>query len=725
MIVNELVTKFRFNVGNAFTQLNRNLGQTVQRADSAAGKIGGSFQRMGQRIKTSLKHHFTVTGIDAARIKLAALKKQGSGMGNLGMGIGGIGVGGLAVAAGSSILKTATTYEGLKASLTTATGSAENANREFKRLQDFAKTTPFSLEQSVSSFVRLKNLGLDASEDSMKSFGNTAGAMNKSLNDMIEAVADASTMEFERLKEFGIKSKQEGDFVTFTFRGVQTKVKKDAKLIQKYLVDLGKTHFANGMELQSKTIGGAISNLGDAFEQFKFTLWQSGLGKEVAKVIQGFTDMLDKSKPLAVELGLWARNNLPGLIKGMTELGKVAIPAVSTALFIMTAHWAAAKAMAIGKWAIGVAADIKKLGLAQWFLNGAVGFIPTLVAGAVLAIGLFIADTINYFNTGESYLLKFTEKWPWLHDSIKAVMDFCITFFGALYDGFKKGIEFWMPKLVNAFYYWKSVWEDVWDVIGPGLSQMWDWLSKILEVASPAFKLVKGIIDLRGGGDGSDLTTTPANTAVQGNILQTAKNFAVGAPGQSAADKWAKSGAAMDGMSVRKLYIDGVACAISAEKVVADAGASKKVLDAMTPSAPQSLQNLLDRGLAERVPRSQLKGGELFYEWSNKYNTFGHTGFVGENGKTLLHAANSQGSKIGMGQRFSSTSNYLSDKAVFIRIKPEYMSQAGGQPSVTVNQTFNGPTDPKKAGKEAEKGTSRALGTNQPRRVKPGSGVVG
>ena len=58
--------------------------------------------------------------------------------------------------------------------------------------------------------------------------------MAKTLNQMIEAVADAATGEFERLKEFGIKAKSEGDKVSFIFRGVTTTVKKESNAIQNY-----------------------------------------------------------------------------------------------------------------------------------------------------------------------------------------------------------------------------------------------------------------------------------------------------------------------------------------------------------------------------------------------------------------------------------------------------------------------------------------------------------
>ena len=50
------------------------------------------------------------------------------------------------------------------------------------------------------------------------------GFQDARLDDMVEAVADATTGEFERLKEFGIRASSQGDKVALTFRGVTTTV---------------------------------------------------------------------------------------------------------------------------------------------------------------------------------------------------------------------------------------------------------------------------------------------------------------------------------------------------------------------------------------------------------------------------------------------------------------------------------------------------------------------
>jgi len=156
--------------------------------------------------------------------------------------------------------------ERLRGSLVTVTGDVNLAADAFNRLTDFAEQTPFTLDQSVTAFVRLKSLGLDPSERALASYGNTAAAMGKDMMQMIEAVADASTFEFERLKEFGIRAKQEGDQVALTFQGVTTVVDKESAAIEEYLMRIGENQFGTAMEDQMERIPGMLSNLEDAVD---------------------------------------------------------------------------------------------------------------------------------------------------------------------------------------------------------------------------------------------------------------------------------------------------------------------------------------------------------------------------------------------------------------------------------------------------------------------------
>lgn len=170
----------------------------------------------------------------------------------------------------------------LKAGLETATGSAENAQVAFEALQNFAQTTPYDLAQATKAFTQLVNLGLTPSEQALKSYGDTSAALGKDLSQMVEAVADAATGEFERLKEFGIKSKNQGDTIAFTFKGTTETVKNNAAAIEEYLIKLGEVNFDGAMKKRMESLDGAISNLGDSWDAFFYNLGQAG-GTDVLK----------------------------------------------------------------------------------------------------------------------------------------------------------------------------------------------------------------------------------------------------------------------------------------------------------------------------------------------------------------------------------------------------------------------------------------------------------
>lgn len=173
-------------------------------------------------------------------------------------------------------------FDKISSGLITATGSAEKSEAAFAAIQDFAAKTPYDLAQVSEAFVKLVNMGLDPSERALTSYGNTSASMGKNLNQMIEAVADAATGEFERLKEFGIKAKSEGDNVSFTFRGVTTTVGKNAKEIEEYLIKLGETNFGDAMANRMQTLDGALSNLGDEWDKVFLNISRAGIGDMIA-----------------------------------------------------------------------------------------------------------------------------------------------------------------------------------------------------------------------------------------------------------------------------------------------------------------------------------------------------------------------------------------------------------------------------------------------------------
>lgn len=285
---------------------------------------------------------------------------------------------------GALAVKKAADFETLNVALETATGSAEKGKAAFKDLADFAATTPFQLEEVVSGFIKLKNRGMDPSRKALIAYGNTAGAMGKSLDQMIEAVADASTMEFERLKEFGIKANQQGNNVTFTFRGVKTTVRKDSAEIEQYLQNIGNVDFAGGMDKQAKTIAGAFSNL---FDSVNFSL--ARIGSDIAKHLELNTKVR--------ALGEWI-TKLTDKFDAMPDGMKTFVSWAAVALVIL-----GPLVMAIGQFAFGMVAIIALLpklaggfalvtAAAPWLLLGG------LMVGVGYKLGQLI-DNVGGFGT--------------------------------------------------------------------------------------------------------------------------------------------------------------------------------------------------------------------------------------------------------------------------------------------------------------------------------------
>lgn len=195
-------------------------------------------------------------------------------------------------AAVSKLVDVQRQFDVLNASMTSVMGSSVLASREFEWLSEFAATTPFGLAEVTQSFVKMKALGLDPTEESLRSFGNTASAMGKSLDQFIEAVADASTGEFERLKEFGIKARQEGDKVSLTFQGITTRIGNNAEEINRYLKKIGDVQFGGAMAERAKTLDGALSNFADTWDRLFLTVSQQGVGKIIQDTIETATRSL-------------------------------------------------------------------------------------------------------------------------------------------------------------------------------------------------------------------------------------------------------------------------------------------------------------------------------------------------------------------------------------------------------------------------------------------------
>lgn len=253
-----------------------------------------------------------VTAKDVATKQLKAMGRAMDGLKSavfsLQGALAGIGVG--AVAQG--LINTASSFENLELSLTTITGSSAKAKEAMDWISEFTATTPYELEEVANAFKKLASYGMDPTK-SLRYLGDAAASMGKTLNDAVEMLADATTNQFERMKEFGVTAKQEGDKVTFAWsqagRSMTKTVDKTSDAISQFIGQNFQDRFAGGMELLSTGWSGMWSNLQDQVTAFARAVMDSGvfdyMKERLSELLSTLTTMTQDGslKALAQDIG--------------------------------------------------------------------------------------------------------------------------------------------------------------------------------------------------------------------------------------------------------------------------------------------------------------------------------------------------------------------------------------------------------------------------------------
>lgn len=205
---------------------------------------------------------------------------------------------------GRQIIEVTGNFQKFSAVLKNTLGSQSEANKALKNIQEFAAKTPFGVQELTASFVKLANQGFRPTINELKKLGDLAASMGKSFDQLTEAIIDAQTGEFERLKEFGIRAQKEGDRVTFTFKGVKTQTDFTSEAIRNYVLALGDaTGVSGSMEAISGTLQGRISNLGDSFDNLLLTIGTLTSGP-MFETIEALTTLVNVTANLNKELAL-------------------------------------------------------------------------------------------------------------------------------------------------------------------------------------------------------------------------------------------------------------------------------------------------------------------------------------------------------------------------------------------------------------------------------------
>lgn len=223
-----------------------------------------------------------------------SINKNFNGIGNVAKSVGGIVAGAFTIGAmvqfGKAVVDTTAKFQKFEAVLSNTLGSNSAAQLAMQSIVDFASKTPFQVDELTGAFVKLANQGFKPTIKEMTSLGDLASSTGKSFDQLVEAILDAQTGEFERLKEFGIRAKDMGDKVQFTFKGVKTEVDKTAEAMRGYILSLGTAEGVSGaMDKISKTLGGQLSNLSD-----NWTMLMKNIGDSNTGVLSKTTGLLNE-----------------------------------------------------------------------------------------------------------------------------------------------------------------------------------------------------------------------------------------------------------------------------------------------------------------------------------------------------------------------------------------------------------------------------------------------
>ncbi|GMB00086.1 hypothetical protein [Pelosinus sp. IPA-1] len=265
----EFVMGARINMSDGFSSPVSHMSQATQQFSDAARSGGRAVEGMGRSAMTSTLGLGAFTaGSRAANLSARGLAGGVATLTASMLGLNSI----MGIVMGLMTFKVAYDWlvqsnaemEQYKNTLTVVLKSSERATETLEWAAKFAAQTPFEIPQVVEATTRLETYGITA-QKTLGTIGDMASVMGKPLMQAVEAVADAQTGEVERLKEFGITKQMlidQGAKMGTTVvdsKGTIT----DMVAFNAALFTIMEDRYKGGMEMQSKSFKGMLSNAAD------------------------------------------------------------------------------------------------------------------------------------------------------------------------------------------------------------------------------------------------------------------------------------------------------------------------------------------------------------------------------------------------------------------------------------------------------------------------------
>lgn len=291
--------KAQAGVNGVFEDKNGRLREANGRYVKLKDTIGGVSDQFKKASSSGLSFWKLVGGSAVGNLASQAISRVASGIASI----------------GTSAIKSAAQFEQFKVVLTNTLGSGSEAEAALNMITEFAANTPYQIEELTASFIKFANRGLKLTVEQMTNIGDLAASQGKSFDQLTEAILDAQSGEFERLKEFGVRATQANGKVTLAFKDQTVVVDKNNKAITEAILKFGQLQgVAGGMAAISQTLNGQISNLKD-----KFAILGKELGEEmlpaIKEIVQGIVEFLDNldTKQIVLFFGVIKDQVLPAL----------------------------------------------------------------------------------------------------------------------------------------------------------------------------------------------------------------------------------------------------------------------------------------------------------------------------------------------------------------------------------------------------------------------------
>jgi tape measure domain-containing protein len=211
------------------------------------------------------------------------------------------------------VIEVASTFEQLEIRLNAVMGSAAAGKESFDWIKQFAQNTPYSVQQTTAAFMQLKNFGLDPMDGTLQKVADASAKYGKSA-DTAERVTLALGQAWARGKLQGQDTLQMIDAGIPVYDLLTKATGKTAAEIQvmsekgtmgrdvmRQLIDEMGREGAGTAAAKMNSYAGAISNMGDAFENAIDRTRKQGGFQYLTQGIISFTELIPGMVSIASE----------------------------------------------------------------------------------------------------------------------------------------------------------------------------------------------------------------------------------------------------------------------------------------------------------------------------------------------------------------------------------------------------------------------------------------